>query len=227
MKLFIDTEWYEMIQDLPEDKQTEVMRAIMSYPDGNSDTNIWRRVILPKLQKSERAYKEKSLRFAENRKKRWNKASVQMSEQISEQICDKKSEQTSVQKSNRCQYVNVDVNEINNSRKDIKNLSTVCAGGKGISLPDAVLPEFENLRDPILQWLEYKAARKERYKTPQSVRMFAKRLDAMANGDSAVATQIIEQSIANNWAGIFPLKESRADPPGDRRNIDDPDNFVI
>lgn len=115
MKLFIDTNWYDMIQDLPKEKQIEIMDAVFAFPNGNSDTHIWNKVIKPQLEQSAKLYEEKAQRFAENRKKRWQ----QKSEQISEQISDKKSEQIS----NRNQNVNVkDIN--NNSRNNISNLST-------------------------------------------------------------------------------------------------------
>lgn len=118
MKLFIDTEWHDMIQDLSPDKQVEIMRAILAFPNGNSDTHIWNKIIKPQLEQSAKLYKEKSDRFAENRKKRWQ----QKYEQICEQISDKKSEQIS----NRYQNVNVNVKEkVNiNSRKDSSSLQT-------------------------------------------------------------------------------------------------------
>lgn len=98
MKLFIDTNWYDMIQDLSDDKQVEIMRAVFAFPNGDSNTHVWQKIIKPQLEQSAKLYTEKAQRFAENRKKRW--------QQKSEQISDKKSEQTS----NRCQNVNVNVN---------------------------------------------------------------------------------------------------------------------
>ncbi len=89
------------------------------------------------------------------------------------------------------------------------------------------LQEFENFNPIISQWLEYKSARRESYKADQSIRAFAKKLKELSGDDVGVAQQIIDQSIANNWAGIFPLKKSSSDPPGERRNIDDPEHFVI
>lgn len=99
MKLFIDTNWYDMIQDLSDDKQVEIMRAVFAFPNGDSNTHVWQKIIKPQLEQSAKLYTEKAQRFAENRKKRWK--------QKSEQISDKKSEQTS----NRCQNVNVNVKE--------------------------------------------------------------------------------------------------------------------
>jgi hypothetical protein len=113
MKLFIDTDWYDMIQDLPKDKQIEIMYAVFAFPNGDSNTHVWKKIIKPQLEQSAKLYVEKAQRFAENRKKRW--------QQKSEQISDNKSEQIS----NRYQNVNVNVNDINNnSRNNNNNLST-------------------------------------------------------------------------------------------------------
>lgn len=132
MKLFVDTEWYDMIQDLPRDKQIEIMTAILAYPNGNSDTSLWQKVIRPKLDKSAHLYTQKTQRLAEARQKRWQ----QISEQISEQKSNQKSEQISNRNQNRCHdeeedvYVNVEVKEINNSRNNTTKLSTTRANNK-------------------------------------------------------------------------------------------------
>lgn len=89
------------------------------------------------------------------------------------------------------------------------------------------ISSFQHLQTPIQVWLDYKRSRGEKYKSPQSLAMFAKKLNELSNGDADIAQKIIEQSMANNWAGIFALHQSRADPPSDRRDINDPDNFVI
>ena len=113
MKLFVDTEWYDMIQDLPRDKQIEIMTAILAYPNGNSDTSVWQKVIRPKLDKSATLYTEKAQRLAENRKKRWH--------QTSEQISEQKSKQISVQKSNRYHDEEEDEKENVNENEDVNN----------------------------------------------------------------------------------------------------------
>ena len=89
------------------------------------------------------------------------------------------------------------------------------------------ISSFHHLQTPIQVWLDYKRSRGEKYKSPQSLAMFAKKLNELSKGDADIAQKIIEQSMANNWAGIFALHQSRADPPSDRRDINDPDNFVI
>ncbi len=56
-----------------------------------------------------------------------------------------------------------------------------------------------------IQWMEYKTARKESYKTDKSLQVFCKKLFNLSQENPKTAVQIIENSMANNWAGIFPL----------------------
>ena len=70
------------------------------------------------------------------------------------------------------------------------------------------------MRPQIAKWLEYKKARQEMYKTSQSILIMAKKLHEMSGGNAIVANDIIEQSIMNNWAGLFALKNNRAKQSG-------------
>ena len=62
---------------------------------------------------------------------------------------------------------------------------------------------------PIVEkWLIYKKEKKQEYKGQTSINTFCKKLIEYSNGDAIIAEAIIEQSIANNWAGIFELKNN-------------------
>lgn len=62
---------------------------------------------------------------------------------------------------------------------------------------------------PIVEkWLFYKKEKKQEYKGQTSINTFCKKLIEYSNGDAIIAEAIIEQSIANNWAGIFELKNN-------------------
>jgi hypothetical protein len=58
-------------------------------------------------------------------------------------------------------------------------------------------------------WIDYKNERKSSY-TQKGVEMAYKRLLKLSNGDVQTATAIVEQSIANNYQGLFPLKDEKA-----------------
>lgn len=68
----------------------------------------------------------------------------------------------------------------------------------------------ERFRSVFDEWLEYKKSRKEKYKSEKSLKIFYKQLLKLSNNCPIKAQDIIYQSMANNWAGIFALKnESR------------------
>lgn len=58
------------------------------------------------------------------------------------------------------------------------------------------------------QWLDYKSARKESYKTEVGARKCLTMLKTLSENNPTTAQSIIDQSIACNYAGLFPLKQS-------------------
>ncbi len=72
-------------------------------------------------------------------------------------------------------------------------------------------PVWEEL---LRTWLEYKRGRNQGYKSELSVRKFLTMLRNLSRGDPETARQIIDKSIANNWAGIFELKDTGSGPRG-------------
>ena len=56
-------------------------------------------------------------------------------------------------------------------------------------------------------WLDYKKDRKEKYQSDKSVIACFNKLKKMSNDNPNVAQDIVNQSIANNWAGLFELKK--------------------
>lgn len=67
----------------------------------------------------------------------------------------------------------------------------------------------EPWRELMIVWLDYKRSRHERYKSDLSVKKCLSQLKRLATDDPHVAWQIIDQSIANNWAGLFPLRSGQ------------------
>ena len=56
------------------------------------------------------------------------------------------------------------------------------------------------------EWLKYKREKKQTYK-PSGFKTFCKHLIELSGNDPSVARLIIEQSMANNYSGIFKLKD--------------------
>jgi hypothetical protein len=87
---------------------------------------------------------------------------------------------------------------------------------------DFVEPEFKK---PFYDFLEYKAARKEKYKSDKSLKAAYNKLKKLSGNNPDVAAEIVEQSMANNWAGLFELKNSKSFNPTDTRTQPDMKNF--
>lgn len=71
-------------------------------------------------------------------------------------------------------------------------------------------------RELMRIWLEYKRSRKETYISQMGANACLKKLKELSGGFPEVAQKIIEQSMANNWAGLFPVKTvpgARGHPP--------------
>lgn len=102
------------------------------------------------------------------------------------------------------------INENRDINKDINK-----EGGTGETKPKNDIDmdiinrlNLEPLLIPVVyDWLKYKRTRSESYKSDKSVSLFIANLTKYSGGDISKARQIIEQSMANNWAGIFELKQ--------------------
>lgn len=80
---------------------------------------------------------------------------------------------------------------------------------------EAILQTIEPLwREMMRTWLEYKRLRKESYKSEIGIRKCLTMLRNLSGNNPQTATAIIDQSIANNWAGLFELKRSAYTPRG-------------
>lgn len=64
----------------------------------------------------------------------------------------------------------------------------------------------EAFKESFTTWLDYKKQRKESYKTQRSLEVCYKQLLEKSKNDPLIAMQIVEQSMGNNWAGLFDLK---------------------
>lgn len=78
----------------------------------------------------------------------------------------------------------------------------------GVDWTTLDLPEdlSEGMREVVERWLSYKREKRQMY-TPTGLRVFIKKLLDLSGGDARVAAAIVEQSMAANYAGVFPLKK--------------------
>ena len=70
----------------------------------------------------------------------------------------------------------------------------------------------ESFQEIVLSWLKYKKERKDKKYGLTGLKTFVSRLEKLSDGSPYRASLITEQSMANNWAGIFELKEQNQKP---------------
>ena len=64
-----------------------------------------------------------------------------------------------------------------------------------------------NLQTPFEEWLKYKRVKNQMYKRQQDLVRCYNKLKEFSKGNTSIAMKIVEQSMANNWSGLFELKE--------------------
>ena len=74
--------------------------------------------------------------------------------------------------------------------------------------------------DVFVIWLNYKKKRGESYKTKESAQLAFNKLYKLSDGSYIKAREIVEDSMANNWAGIFELKNNNKPVPHKRHDSD-------
>ncbi len=66
-----------------------------------------------------------------------------------------------------------------------------------------------SVKEALEKWLSYKKERNQSYK-PTGLKACIEKLERLSNNDSALAMRIVEESISNNWSGLFPLKDKKS-----------------
>ena len=64
-------------------------------------------------------------------------------------------------------------------------------------------------KDSFLDWLRYKRKKGQSYKDEESTTLAFEKLKSLAGDNPVTAAKIVNQSRANNWAGLFELKEQK------------------
>jgi hypothetical protein len=73
--------------------------------------------------------------------------------------------------------------------------------------------DFKGLNEAVQVWLEYKEKdKKQKYKTASSAQAMIDRLYELSEGNLETANKIVQQSIANNYSGLFPLRSVTKNP---------------
>ena len=98
---------------------------------------------------------------------------------------------------------NTDTNTNNIQEKEDTIISSKKKAQKSDE-PIAIAPEMQEVVDT---WMQYKKEKGQSYK-PTGFKTFYKNLCELSGNNPQVAMAIIEQSMRNNYAGIFPLRNN-------------------
>ncbi len=97
--------------------------------------------------------------------------------------------------------------------KEYKERKEIYKNNKDILKNIFSLEEYSHLDSQwyelINQWLDYKKSRNQSYKNAASIKAFINKLLSLSDSQYSKAKQIIETSLANNWSGIFELKQDK------------------
>lgn len=210
----LDWEWY---------KDANTMRVFMHcLLKANSKANKWQGIEIPagsfitsrKKLAQELNLSERNIRTAINHLVETNEVTNETTKQYSiitlnnwncyqssdQQPTNKMTKQTTNEKA----YYNKDLvkyptkqttNKLTTNKKDILLHK--------ISKEENLNQEWINL---ISDWLEYKRGKNQSYKTEKSLKAFIRKLFCLSGKNIDLARAIIDESMANNWNGIFELK---------------------
>ena len=78
------------------------------------------------------------------------------------------------------------------------------------------------LKEAIELWMAYKGERGQKYK-PRGYEAMVNNLRTLSNNNPCIAMKIVKQSMANNWSGLFALKDGDFSKPVEQKTetIDD------
>ena len=198
-----DKEWHGIII-----KRGQLVTSLVNLSDETGLTCQQVRTCLDKLIKTGEINKQTTNKFTTITVCKYGKyqqspideQQTNNKQSTNEQQTNNKQSTTTIEYKNKR---NIDIKEKNNIKKE---------------KPSFVAPEFEQ---SFSAWLEYKHQRRESYKSDMSLKACYNKLVKLAGGNPAVAMAIVEQSMANNWAGLFPLKNERPNATANNQPIGD------
>jgi uncharacterized protein YdaU (DUF1376 family) len=173
---------------------------------------------------------EKAKRSAEARWNKSEKANNQTDSIAKEEQCDRNANALQTQCEGNA-INKIKENKINNIYNNNAQQKNVVQGSK-FKIDDSLIEkEVENnLQKAVKEWVAYKRERGQGYRTLRSFKTMIARLKELSGGSGERAYAIVSQSIANNWAGLFALKNelsSQEFSPKPPSNSKEPEVYVI
>ena len=104
----------------------------------------------------------------------------------------------------------LDTNSISNGIQEVSN-------SKDKDKDNSLILVNSNIREAMEKWLAYKKEKKQKY-TAIGLKQCFEKLKEMSNDNPIVAMKIVDESISNNWSGLFPLKKTTQQTKSERIN---------
>ena len=170
---------------------------------------IWDRIKCKFIQDDEGLFYNERLELEKEKRKKFTESrrnNISGVNQYSKNV-KKTNKKTENKKSHMTSHMeneieNEDVNENINEDGNIENNGLVKIEGALTSRFNFIDPLFE---EPLQSWLQYKKSRQQSYKSIESIEICYNNLIELSGNNPVFARKIVNQSIANNWAGLFPL----------------------
>lgn len=180
----------------------------------NDGVYFWSNSVLHRLESIENISKERRKAAKKSVKARAEKRKELIN--IQEDIIESKSSANAEQMLSNCltNAEQINKNKINKIKENNNNNNNPI-GYESFSF-DFVNEEFY---DVFVEWLNYKRERKEKYKTQKSLELAFSKLLRLSDYNLQNAKEIVEQSMANNWAGLFKLKEDGKDRRSNQQEL--------
>ena len=187
--VIVYVDWIATFNKLEDDEAGRLIKHFFSYvndlnPTSDRLTELLFEPIKQQLKRDLKAYEQTCERNSLNASLRWNKKNA-----------------------TACDRIRTDAKHADNDNDNDKEEEKEKEKDKEQNKEKEYLSFLQKDFIPIVEkWLLYKKEKKQEYKGQTSIKTFCKKLIEYSNGDAIIAEAIIEQSIANNWAGIFELK---------------------
>lgn len=179
------------------------------------DALVNARMLIPIIHAEESYYVIRTFRSHQVLDNRYSKSYISKDKSLVSRIVDTAISEHNVNTSSTpCVHNVITTEEMEKEKEDKETSSCEDAKKAQLSLKEKkkkevdlgfVLPGFVN---PLRDWLEYKKSRKQSYAGEKQIRLCFQNLQKLSDNNPAIAQLIVDQSIANNWAGLFELKQN-------------------
>lgn len=171
---------------------------------------IWDKVKCKFVQDSEGLFYNERLELEKEKRKKFTESrrnNISGVNQHSENIkkTNKKNEHKNSHMTSHMENVNEDVNENINKSENGKTKGLQKNASALNQKYAFVAPPFE---EPFNAWLNYKSSKNQAYKSIESIEVCYDNLIELSGNNFELARKIVTNSIANNWSGLFPLKNN-------------------